>query len=478
MKTVTRAIRLLAILPALAYVQSTAAGPVGWNRTVVDAQQGAWGKDLADVDGDGKLDIVAGGGWILGDRINWYSNGSTTRHAACDAPPSHDEDMDTVAAGDINGDGAPDIVGSKGIFWCENPRGSGGSPADPWEAHQLDEDYGSHDLRIADIDRNGLDDILARSDHADQVGLGAIIYFQMTPDVWNRVVMANVPLGQGVDLTDINGDGRLDVVAGNAWYAQPVNPYLSVWTQTIYAPTREPSGAVASGDFNRDGRVDLVLIDNWPWLNGLTWYEQPADPVTGTWTPHQIGTIEYPHSMRVEDIDRNGWWDVITAEQQQSVDHRVMVYYNYGTPVWSAQVADPNGGHNLVTGDMDGDGDVDMMSANWHPGLTDGGDVVVWYNQLGPDLDGDGIVAGDNCSILYNPTQRNTDGDAFGSRCDPDLNNDGIVNYDDRNIMMNSYLQRGANLNADLDGNNWVNYFDLFLIKIFMGKAPGPAAAP
>ena len=46
------------------------------------------------------------------------------------------------------------------------------------------------------------------------------------------------------------------------------------------------------------------------------------------------------------------------------------------------------------------------------------------------DTDDDGIPTTlDNCTLVANADQRDTNGDGYGNVCDPDLNNDGIVNY-------------------------------------------------
>jgi hypothetical protein len=65
-----------------------------------------------------------------------------------------------------------------------------------------------------------------------------------------------------------------------------------------------------------------------------------------------------------------------------------------------------------------------------------------------PDTDGDGIPDDvGNCIDVFNPDQRDTDGDGCGNRCDADLNNDGIINF-----------------------------ADLAIFRALFGKPPGPSA--
>lgn len=297
-----------------------------------------------------------------------------------EAPVNEDEDMDTLSAGDINGDGAPDVVVSKGVYWFENPRGRGGDPSQPWAMHVVDADYGVHDIKILDMNGDGRADILARTDH---IGLpGAKIYIQGAGGTWTTVTLANVPLGQGVATDDINRDGRLDIAAGGMWFEQPLNPVTDEWKRHDYAPTREPSGMIAIGDINRDGRLDIVFVDEVPWPIELTWFEAPADPANGAWIAHDVAVLERVHSLQLADMDRNSWLDIVTAEQQQAEQKRVVIYYNGGLgTTWQESILANTGSHNLAIGDIEPDGDMDILGANWNPGQTDGGAIVLWINR-------------------------------------------------------------------------------------------------
>jgi hypothetical protein len=88
------------------------------------------------------------------------------------------------------------------------------------------------------------------------------------------------------------------------------------------------------------------------------------------------------------------------------------------------------------------------------------------------DTDGDGIPdAIDNCILVPNPDQRDTDGDGYGNACDADFDNNGIVNFADLAYFKSKFGT--ADPNADLDGNGIVNFADLAIFKPLFGKAPG-----
>jgi hypothetical protein len=91
-----------------------------------------------------------------------------------------------------------------------------------------------------------------------------------------------------------------------------------------------------------------------------------------------------------------------------------------------------------------------------------------------PDGDADGIPDdADNCTLISNAGQRDSNGDGFGNRCDPDLDNDGIVNFVDLGVMKSVFFTNDRH--ADLNGDRIVNFVDLGILKSFFFQAPGPS---
>ena len=90
------------------------------------------------------------------------------------------------------------------------------------------------------------------------------------------------------------------------------------------------------------------------------------------------------------------------------------------------------------------------------------------------DTDGDGVADNlDNCKLVANTNQRDTDGDNFGNICDPDFNQNKIVDGADFS-KLKSVLGK-VSANEDLNGNGIVDGTDFSILKSYLGKAPGPS---
>ncbi len=93
------------------------------------------------------------------------------------------------------------------------------------------------------------------------------------------------------------------------------------------------------------------------------------------------------------------------------------------------------------------------------------------------DSDGDGILdTADNCILVPNPSQCDSDNDGYGNHCDADLNNDGFTNGKDTTLYR---LQIGQPSvapiynKADMNCNGFVNGQDTTLFRKRLGLPPG-----
>jgi hypothetical protein len=342
-------------------------------------------KLVGDIDLDGTVDVVLGGSRNEG--LNWYHYPDWTGTRI--ATPTVEFTTDG-ALGDVDGDGDLDVVvpdGSSGtnLLWFENPaRNHGAANGNPfsaaqWRRHALGT-IGSwgKDVHLADLDRNGLIDVVARSSSI------CYAWFQDAGDVWTRVEITRNTLGQeGLAIGDIDVDGHVDVVAHGVWIRNPGGSAArttSHWTTyRIDSNQVDPAFKALVADLDGDARPD-VLYSSSENTAEVLWYSHAGDP-RGPWTPHTIlASANRAHTLQAADLDGDGDTDVIVGFMHTSNTPGVRAFYNrngLGTS-WQMQVVDStNGVHNGVIADIGADGDFELLGANW----TGNPPLRAWINR-------------------------------------------------------------------------------------------------
>ncbi len=275
---------------------------------------------------------------------------------------------------DIDGDGDLDII-MCGVVWFSNPLVGGGE----WALQRIDK-QGGHDIEVADLDGDGRIDVVSRDQSAfggsRRGGNQIFIYYQSSPIEWAKRRL-DAPHGEGLELADLDRDGDVDIVIGGRWYENSSGRTAGDWTEHIFTKAwAEPDTKVEAGDINGDGRVDIVLTpaELKDQHYQVAWYEAPADPKSSDWEEHVIvDSIECViHSLALGDLDNDGDIDVALAEMHQGADpDEVCVFLNsQNGHVWKKQVVAERGSHDIVLFDIAQDGDLDIVGANhsgFHP---------------------------------------------------------------------------------------------------------------
>jgi len=313
-----------------------------------------WGKCFGDLNNDGHTDLIVGG-YTSGGLV-YYENPGWQKRIISDEP-GFSTDIEVY---DIDGDNDLDVfcVRQNTIEWFENPG---------WESHVIDS-VRCHDLEMSDFDKDGKIDIVAR-DQGEFGHEGDVLFFykQVSPESWKGSKI-NCKDGEGLKVFDINDDDQPDVLTNGFWFENTGD--ILQWEGHSYTDTWTfKSSYIDVGDINGDGREDIVLSPSE--LKGMvfriSWLEAPEDP-KDIWKEHIIDdNVEAVHHfVGVADFDGDGNLDVATAEMLQGDDpDEVKIYYasNSGD-TWTKQVIHDSGCHSMRIMDIDDDGDMDLFGAN------------------------------------------------------------------------------------------------------------------
>jgi hypothetical protein len=330
------------------------------------APSNLWMKSAGDVNKDGKTDILAGG-WKSGGMVAYLAPDWKKLIINDSLKISTDAEV-----ADIDNDKIPDIVAvvDGAIVWFSGT---------DWKLHLIDSITG-HDVEVYDFDNDGLNDVISRNQGAFGTTGGHTLYFynQKPGGTWTKY-QKEIPDGEGIKMSDINLDKKMDIVTNGYWFENTGN--MSEWTGHKFTDTWEwVNAAIDIADINNDGRPDILHSPSE--LRGnyyhISWFEAPDDPVS-IWKEHIVAdSVESVlHSIGAADFDLDGKTDIIVAEMQQGEDpDEVAVFHNLGKNRWEKQVISTGGSHSMRIFDFDGDGDIDIVGANFAGNI-----LKMWVNE-------------------------------------------------------------------------------------------------
>ncbi|OCH17376.1 MULTISPECIES: VCBS repeat-containing protein [unclassified Aliivibrio] len=333
---------------------------------------------LTDLDGDGDLDYVAP--QRNRKEMILALNDGKGNFTVMDTAIALNHISEAVIAADIDGDGDNDLItlgkytaGNAHQFFYNDGKGK-------FTAGQeiiLGKDDGSASKKLAqfsDFDGDGDLDLVVKIDRSsakvfknDSKGLFSVLQYVIDTSTDKPFV-----------ISDINGDKYPDIVAKDNW----INNGKGEFTKDGSVSLGANRGTLLSDDFNNDGSQDLFFYSE-------TSYDHERHRLllnngAGNFTDatHSFNKPDNNETLALADVNGDGSTDIIMAANlkvNSSSVNQIHLYVNdgladFGTPTL---IDEKKSSEQLLTGDIDNDGDVDVIS-------TWGGQMSIYLNQPQP----------------------------------------------------------------------------------------------
>ena len=287
----------------------------------------------SDLDGDGRIDLIICSRY--GNVITVYRNVSTTGviNGGSFQPGvsfSTGAGPWRLSVGDLDNDGKPDVVASNNdasaITVLRNTSVPGTISFSPKQDFPLG--AGNSHVAVRDIDGDGLPDLLAMSGTNNL----SILRNTSTSGIISFAAYINLPVSggpAGFTVEDLDADGKPDLIITRYNLNQlsifkNVSTVGSIAASSFASPVdflagAEPGG-VAVGDFNGDGKPDIVVADYGS--NTLSIYKNQTSAGIINSSSFASRVIEAtgsnPSSAAVSDIDGDGKSDIIVANNNSA----------------------------------------------------------------------------------------------------------------------------------------------------------------
>lgn len=422
-------------------------GQANFTRRGIGYADGAFSAYAADMDGDGDLDVVSAA--LVGDKVTWHRNDGDENFASL----AVSDDLDgasSVYAADFDGDGDMDVLASSlndhKVVWYEQ----GGWGRYLFTEHTVSTTtYGAYSVWGADLDGDDDMDALSASMNRNKVAW----YENEAGAFAERTITPFDGYPQSVFAADVDGDGYMDVLSASSgrgkllWHENDGH-------RSFTAHTLDDSGGFYSAiavDIDGDGDTDVLAARDAYWrptpYHFLAWYENDGNE---GFTRHIVTTqVDGFPRISAADMDGDGDIDLLSASRS---DNRLAWYENDGEESFTSHSISLLSAGSVSAVDINGDGNLDVLAA------FGSANPIAWYENDGQaNFTAHTIASSEGASSAF-AADVDGDGDMDVLSASPGTDevlwyeNDGNENFTPHRITT-SAKSASSVFGADLDGD-------------------------
>ncbi|MFH1427567.1 MAG: FG-GAP-like repeat-containing protein [Patescibacteria group bacterium] len=341
---------------------------------------------VGDIDGDSKNDIIVHAwgdnrGVTANGTLVWYKYPAWTKNNIVTGRNFFGDEINAV---DIDFDGDVDVIAPVGndnladVYLYENLDGRGTS----WKETKIGTAATASevkDVHTHDIDNDGKLDIAVRTKKH------AVIFYQNTKTSWEKR-STGVVEREGSIMGDVDNDGDFDFILNGYWLRNPGTrsdnwarfDIDSLWyahSSVTACPSTICSGSnnetwrnysvrAQFVDLDGDGKKEIIYSHSEHNGFNVTYYKT-TNPTGGisAWTKKQLGIVDFSHSLQAADFDLDGDIDILAAATKWRIKGKAIIFNNNGSGNFTMETLSEDYMYTAVIGDIDNDGDQDILSA-------------------------------------------------------------------------------------------------------------------
>ncbi len=314
--------------------------------------------------------------------------------------------LSCIDAGRINNDNLADIVAIEGgkhaggrqtFAWFESPS----NPQNSWTRRNISHSAPLRSFlgsaKLADMDGDGDLDLIVSSDNHSGGSMQADVFVFVNPGgsatgTWNHYKTNGSTMAlhhiNDMEIADLDGDGKPDIIVRSLEPNQIhifFQNTISSYTHKIIDTGIAQSEGLSVGKIDGDNRIDITFTGYW--------LKNPSNARTGTFTQYPIDSNYKNTNQNTKestgDIDGDGLIDIVIgpAESYRNGENHVLAWYknpgsNYGSN-WQRTVirSNTNHHHTVKLADIDNDGDLDVITGK--PWSSSGipKESLIFYNN-------------------------------------------------------------------------------------------------